>query len=181
MSPQFPIIRTDRLILRPFRKEDALDMLRYLSDPEVMKHYGMAPFSTEEEACEEVEWYDSLLEKGTGIRWALALEEAGPVVGSCGFHQWDRRHNRAELGYELSREHWGRGFMAEALRAILAYGYGELGLNRVQALVEPDNAASIAMLRKLGFRQEGLLAEYENTLGKYDDLWMFALLKRDFR
>ncbi|MCR2803483.1 GNAT family N-acetyltransferase [Paenibacillus soyae] len=181
MSPHFPILRTDRLILRPFRKEDARDMLHYLSDPEVMKHYGMAPFSAEEEACEEVDWYDSLLEKGTGIRWALTLGEDAPVIGSCGYHQLDRRHNRAELGYELAREHWGRGLMSEALRAILAYGYGELGLNRIQALVEPANAASTAMLRKLGFREEGVLAEYEYTLGKYDDLSMFALLKRDFQ
>lgn len=173
----FPEIQTQRMLLRKFRREDSKDMLVYLSDPEVMKHYGIAPFSSEQDAADEIKWYDSLIEQGLGIRWAITLGEDGPVIGSCGFHNLARRHNRADLGYELSRDYWGRGLMTEAIRAILAYGFTELELNRIQALVEPGNEASIAMLRKLGFTQEGLLAEYEYTLGKYDDLWMFSLLK----
>lgn len=181
MNNTFPELQTQRLLLRQFSREDTNAMLDYLSDPEVMKHYGMAPFSSEQDAADEIDWYDSLIEKETGIRWALTLGESSPVIGSCGFHNLDRRHNRAELGYELSSEHWGRGYMSEAMRAILAYGFSELSLNRIQALVEPGNAASIAMLRKLGFTQEGLLAQYEFTLGKYDDLWMFSLLRSGLR
>lgn len=181
MSENFPYIKTERLVLRRITKEDVNSIFEYLSDEEVMKFYGMSPLKSEEEALEEIDWYNNIYESKTGIRWGITLQDENKVIGSCGFHNWDRRHNRAEIGFELTKLFWNQGMMGEALRAITQYGFLNLQLNRIQALVEPDNFASLGLLKKLGFNQEGLLAQYEFTCGKYDDLIMLSKLKKDFQ
>ncbi|MBD2871279.1 GNAT family N-acetyltransferase [Paenibacillus arenilitoris] len=179
MKMTFPVLTTDRLVLRKMAAVDSRDMLTYLSDERVMKHYGMSPFESEQDALDEIGWYDKIFETEAGIRWALQTKE-GQVIGSCGFHNRDHRHHRAELGFELSAVHWGQGLMREALAAVIAYGFEAMSLNRIQALVEPANAQCVRLLEKAGFRREGLLAQYEFTLGKYDDLFMYALVKSEY-
>ncbi|MDQ0154466.1 GNAT family N-acetyltransferase [Robertmurraya andreesenii] len=180
MKKRFPVLETERLILREIIETDRLDILEYLSDEEVMKFYGMSPFRDEEEALEEINWYRKIFDFGVGIRWGITLKEINKVIGSCGFHNWDKRHHRAEIGFELSKHYWNKGIMGEALRAIIPFGFVELNINRIQALVEPENFASLGLLKKLKFNEEGLLAQYEFTCDKYDDLLMLARLKKDF-
>ncbi|WP_342416052.1 GNAT family protein [Paenibacillus sp. FSL R10-2782] len=86
----------------------------------------------------------------------------------------------AEMGYEMSRAYWGQGLMSGVLATVIHYGFNTLSLNRIQALVEPENAQSLRLLEKAGFRQEGLLSQYEFTSGKYDDLYMCALVKSEY-
>lgn len=180
MNVNFPILKTNRLTLREITVEDCRAIYEYLSDEEVMKFYGMSPLKSEKEALEEIDWYNNIYESKTGFRWGITLQNENKVIGSCGFHNWDKRHHRAEIGFELTRQHWNQGIMAEALRAITQFGFLDLHINRIQAVVEPENFASLGLLKKLGFNQEGLLAQYEFTSGKYDDLIMLAKLKRDF-
>ncbi|MGR6128220.1 GNAT family N-acetyltransferase [Paenibacillus sp. SER-28] len=179
MKGEFPVITTERLILRKMVATDSKDMLEYFSDEQVMKFYGLSPFESEQDALDEISWYDQIFETDQGIRWAIQTNE-GKIIGSCGFHNWDQRHHRAEMGYELSRVYWGQGLMSEVLAAVIDYGFNTLSLNRIQALVEPENAQSLRLLEKAGFRQEGLLSQYEFTLGKYDDLYMCALVKSEY-
>ena len=179
MNAQFPEITTDRLHLRLATPEDAEDMLRYLSDPEVMNHTGMEPFKTTEDVLDEIKWYHSLIKEDSGIRWGVTLKETGKMIGSCGFHNREPRHFRAEIGYELSREHWGKGLAGEALRAVVRYGFDHLRLERVEALIEPDNHPSIRLVEKNGFLREGLLRHYEYGRGRFDDLYMYSILKED--
>lgn len=176
---EFPVITTERLVLRKMVATDSKDMLEYFSDEQVMKFYGLSPFESEQDALDEINWYDRIFETDQGIRWALQTNE-GKIIGSCGFHNWDQRHHRAEMGYELSRDYWGQGLMSEVLTAVIDYGFNTLSLNRIQALVEPENAQSLRLLEKAGFRQEGILSQYEFTLGKYDDLYMCALVKSEY-
>jgi len=179
VKDEFPVMTTERLVLRKMVATDSKDMLEYFSDEQVMKFYGLSPFESEQEALDEISWYDQIFETDQGIRWALQTN-GGKIIGSCGFHNWDQRHHRAEMGYELSRAYWGQGLMSEVLAAVIDYGFNTLSLNRIQALVEPENAQSLRLLEKAGFRQEGLLAQYEFTSGKYDDLYMCALVKSEY-
>ncbi len=85
MLNYFPIIKTKRLILREIVAEDAGNILKYLSDKEVMKHYGLEPFTTVEDASKEIAWYKSILSGKSGIRWGITLKEQDDIIGSCGF------------------------------------------------------------------------------------------------
>ncbi len=177
MTKTFPVLETERLFLREMMYEDSPDILSYLSDTEVMKYYGMAPFKNIDEAREEISWYKEIYSLGSGIRWGITIKGSSTIIGSCGFHDWNKRHFRAEIGVELSRNYWRTGIMSEALTEILSYGFHHMGLKRIQALIEPENEASQKLFEKMGFQKEGLLRSYEFTVGKFDDLYMFAKIK----
>lgn len=177
---KFTSIETERLILRKVTEKDADSLMAYLSDEEVTRHMGLDPFVTIEEALDEIAWFQSIFEKGTGMRWGITEKGENRVIGSCGFLNLSSKHHRAEIGFELSKEHWGKGIAAEALQAVMAHGFTQLELNRIEALIEPANSPSQKLVERNGFVQEGLLRSYEYTRGKFDDLYMYSLLKRDF-
>ncbi|MFC4408982.1 GNAT family N-acetyltransferase [Chungangia koreensis] len=176
---EFPVLETERLRLRKVTEQDAPYLMEYLSDDEVMKHYGLEPFESIEEAISEIQWYDSLLEEQTGIRWGISLKDDEQIIGSVGFHRYVHQHHRVEIGFELSKAYWGKGIAGEALSAILTYGFETFPIQRIEALIEPENLASQKLVEKHGFIREGLLRKYEYTRGKYDDLYMYSLLKDD--
>ncbi|MCF6137703.1 GNAT family N-acetyltransferase [Pseudalkalibacillus berkeleyi] len=176
----FPTIETERLLLRKVTAEDAQDMLTYLSDPLVVKHMGLDPFETINDALDEIEWYESIFRESSGIRWGITLKEQGEVIGSCGFLNMTTKHKRSEVGFELSKPYWGKGIASEALSAVVEYGYKQLQLERIEALIEPTNIPSQKLVEKQGFMREGLLRHYEYTCGKFDDLYMYSILKQDF-
>ena len=111
-------------------------------------------------------------------RWVLGITVPPErvVVGSC----WLLCHwpdwLGAEVGYQLARTHWGRGYATEALRAIVAYGFGTLGLRRIWARINPGNAASCRVVEKAGLRREGLLRRCEYAAGEWRDLYLYAAL-----
>ncbi|MDR0139554.1 GNAT family N-acetyltransferase [Metabacillus idriensis] len=179
MKKDFPIIETKRLILREVIVDDAEDIYSYLSDQDVVKHMGLEPCQTVEDAWDEIKWYQSIYEEGTGIRWGITLKDSGKMIGSCGFLNMAAKHYRAEIGFELSRDYWGKGIAGEALEAVVKYGYKHFQLERIEALIEPANLPSQKLVEKLGFRREGLLRHYEFTCGKFDDLYMYSVLKKD--
>jgi len=114
------------------------------------------------------------------IRWVLTRTEDDWVIGSAGFTDWKRHFRSAQIGYDLIPLYWRQGFMREALTAVLTFGFSRMQLNRIEALVMPENKASVGLLKKLGFKKEGLLKEYGYWRHKHYDLNLFALLKRDF-
>src|SRR5699024_599050 len=175
----FPILETERLTLRRVTQEDASDLLAYLSDVDVMKYYGLESFKSIYDALDEISWYNSIFEKGTGIRWGITLKGQEKIIGSCGFFNRVAQHYRAELGFELSKEHWGKGIASEAIKTVICYGFEQMNLQRIEALIEPPNIPSQKVVERQGFIREGLLRNYEYTCGKFDDLYMYSLLKQD--
>lgn len=177
----FPILETERLTLRQVTQEDADNLLVYLSDVDVMKYYGLEPFKSINDAFDEISWYQSIFEKGTGIRWGITLKEQDEIIGSCGFFNKVAQHHRAEIGFELSKEHWGKGIASEAIKTVLYYGFEQMDLQRIEALIEPPNITSQKVVERQGFIREGLLRNYEYTCGKFDNLYMYSLLKQDYQ
>ncbi|MCT4794776.1 GNAT family N-acetyltransferase [Exiguobacterium alkaliphilum] len=171
-------LETNRLVLRSVTPADAASVLSYLCKPEVVAHMGLEPFATLDDALEEIAWYDSILKDGTGFRFGITIKGQDVVIGSCGLLNRSEKHHRAEIGFELSPDYWGKGIAGEALEAVVAYGFHELQLMRIEALVEPENEASMHLLERHGFLQEGLLRSYEFTRGKYDDLYMYSRLNQ---
>ncbi|WP_409253829.1 GNAT family N-acetyltransferase [Bacillus sp. SCS-153A] len=177
----FPVLETDRLLLRKPTPDDANDMMAYLSDQDVVKHMGLLPFQSIKDAMGEVHWYDSIRKEGSGIRWGITLKDDNRMIGSCGFLNMTAKHARAEVGFELNKDFWGRGIAGETLEAVVQYGFEHIQLERIQALIEPANSSSQRLVEAKGFQREGLLRHYEYTNGTFDDLYMYSLLKSDYK
>jgi [ribosomal protein S5]-alanine N-acetyltransferase len=129
---------------------------------------------------DEIQWYETIFREKTGIRWGIALKGNNRIIGSCGLHNIRRQHHRAEIGSEIHKDYWGQRIASEAFNSVLKYGFENMQLNRIEGLIEPDNIASQRLSEKHGFIREGLLRQYEYTSGKFDDLYMYSLLKEDF-
>ncbi|ERN53663.1 GNAT family N-acetyltransferase [Alkalihalophilus marmarensis] len=176
----FPVLETKRLKLREVTYDDAADMLNYMSDPEVVRHIGLERFKSLEDAKSEIDWYHTIHKEGSGMRWGITLKGKDQLIGSCGFLNRAKKHFRAEIGTELSREYWGQGIASEAFQAVISTGFQDMQLERIEALIEPLNIASQRLAGKHGFVKEGLLRKYEYTQGKFDDLYMYSLLKEEW-
>jgi ribosomal-protein-alanine N-acetyltransferase len=176
---RFPVIGTARLKLRRPLQKDVNALLKVTQDEAVMRYYGMSAFESKAEALGEIGWFNKLFVRAEGIRWVIAEQGAGHYIGDIGFHNYAPAHARAEIGFKLAKTHWRRGIMAEALGPVLEYGFTVMQLNRVEAIVDPENAACLGLLRRAGFLEEGLLREYELEAKGYVDLVILSLLKRD--
>lgn len=159
---------------------DSASLFRILSDEQVTRFYDDAAFTDLSQASEQIEAWENGYQHRRCIRWAITCKDDPIMIGSCGFYGIHPWHLRASIGYELARSFWRTGIMSEALRAILAVGFNEMGLNRIDAVVLPANIASIRLLDKLGFEKEGLLRGYENWDSKgFVDLEMHALTRKE--
>lgn len=172
----FPQLDTERLRLREIMPSDADPIFQYFSNPRMIRYYGMQQFTNVEEAAQLVETFRKGFESGTGIRWGIELKSTGQLIGTCGFHNWSKKYKRAEAGYEVSEPFWRNGFAWEAVRTIIQFGFSELGLNRIGAVIIPGNSASSRMVEKLGFQKEGLLRAYIIQDGSPMDAHMYSLL-----
>ncbi|MNN00305.1 putative ribosomal N-acetyltransferase YdaF [compost metagenome] len=177
-----PMLESKRLRLRRMKKSDAETMFRYWSDPEVVRYMNMPPFASEEDTYEMINLLNGLSESEDALRWGIELKENGELIGSCGYNVWQLSGAyRGEIGYDLGRNYWGYGYMAEALQVILGFGFGTMGLNRIEALIDPRNGHSRKLICKFGFVEEGLLREYQKTESGFVDLIMYSLLKKEFQ
>lgn len=176
----FPVLETERMILRAPRVADGPVLLPIYSDPEVMAYTGRSPL----ERMEEMEQWLSMLARGycedKGIRWHMVFKENGELIGDLGFHHYEPAYFLCELGYRLSKHYWRQGLMSEALRAVLAHGFSRMDFNRIQALVDVRNQRSAGFLLRNGFTLEGVLRDYEYNHGVFEDLIMFSMLKREW-
>jgi [ribosomal protein S5]-alanine N-acetyltransferase len=119
-------------------------------------------------------------EQREGLRWGITLRGEGRLIGSCSLHNFDPGFHRVETGYELERASWGKGIMTEAMSAILTYGFTELGLHRVEAIIDIVNDRSKGLLLKLGFTYEGNLRQRYYINDSFEDEYYFGLLKDEW-
>lgn len=173
-------IETRRLILKGLDDSDAEFLFGEFSDGYVCRYlYDAEPFTAIDEARQLIAQFASC--KSTTInRWVITDKGTGRRLGTCGFHCWDKENNCIEIGYDLREEHCRKGIMTEALTAAIGKAFSEKGMNRIQAFVSVDNAASCALLGKLGFTNEGVIREKHLFRGRYYDHFCYSLLKREW-
>ncbi|MCW4011562.1 MAG: GNAT family N-acetyltransferase, partial [Candidatus Bathyarchaeota archaeon] len=151
------------------------------TDPDVMRYYGVKPYASLDKSKEHLDWLAKLHREEIGLRWIITLKERDQYIGDVGFYDWEKKHRRAEIGYILGKQYWGKGIMTEAIKAALDYGFNEMNLNRIQALIDPRNDASKKVAEKHGFKYEGTFRDYEYEYGDFIDLNMYSVLKREYR
>jgi ribosomal-protein-alanine N-acetyltransferase len=173
------VVRTERFDLAPLTRDEVDDLLVHFSDPRVTEYLDIQPLVDRSGAREVADWAEALRSSGVGLRWAIR-DRAGGFVGTCGFHLMTfERGRRAEIGYDLRPERWRQGVMAEVMPAALAFGYGKLGLRRIEAMVTPGNLRSCAVLERHGFRREGILRDYAFWKDRFWDQILYARLADD--
>ena len=179
---QFPQIETKNLILRKINPADSRAIFDILSDIKVTEYYDDDAFTDIAQAIDQIEAWENGYKNSFCIRWGIIQKYDGAIIGSCGYYGIHAWNLRASFGYELASEYWRQGIMTEALRAMISFGFDEMGLNRIDAVVMPGNNASIRMLERLGFHNEGRLEAYEKWGSKgFVDLFMFAMLRKVWR
>lgn len=177
----FPSLETERLILRQLTFEDTDFVFQHFSDPVVYRYLMDEPPVTEiAQAQEIIQFYLEPAGKPHN-RWGLVRKSDHQLIGTCGYHKWDKRYFRAEVGYDLGPGFWGQGYMTEAMRAVIHHGFERMGLNRIDALVYVENDPSTRLLQRLGFKQEGILRDYFYLDGKFYDHYLLALLRREWK
>lgn len=180
--PPFADLRLDtsRLVLRPFRHSDAADLFAVYSDPQVFRHIPIGDWKHIDEAHQRIARDINTMAAGDYIRLAVERREDSRVIGEVLLFKFDLPSGRAELGYALARSAWGCGYVFEALPPLIEFGFRELGLNRLQAVIDPRNAASLKVVQRLGFVHEGILREQYIVRGEKTDSSVWGLLRREW-
>ncbi len=174
-------IETPRLILRPFTMADAEPMFRnWASDPEVNKHMTW-PVHASVDVTRELlsRWIDSY-EKPDYYNWTIVLKENGPEpIGNISAAHIKEKTRCAYIGYCMSRAHWGKGVMTEALTAVIDFFFDEVGINRVEADHDPSNPASGRVMQKAGMTYEGTMRQAGLSNQGIIDVSRWAILRSD--
>jgi ribosomal-protein-alanine N-acetyltransferase len=183
MQPEngFPVLKTQRLLLRELLDSDAARILAIHGNAEAMRFFGTEPICNLEEAQLVISRFHELRTlPGPGARWAIVDNQSNTLIGTCGVFGWNRNWHKCGIGYELHPEAQGHGFMREGLSAVFSWAFEAMSLNRIEAQVHPENSPSLKLLSGLGFQNEGLLREVAFWGGKYRDLHQLSLLKAEW-
>jgi ribosomal-protein-alanine N-acetyltransferase len=178
---ELPVLRAGDFTLRSPEPADAAAWFARNADPEVVFPTSADLMVNPAEGLESIEWFLHYFHEKTAIRWAIAPPGGGAAVGDVGLHAFHEKNLRAELGYVLAKEWWGQGVATACAGACLDYGFRELGLNRIEAIVMDGNERSLAVLRKVGSQKEGLMREYKIARSEPRDFWMLGLTRKDWR
>ena len=175
-----PSLETDRLLLRRLTMRDAEDIFAYSKDPEVARHVLWSAHRSIGESRAYIRYMMRRYRMTEPASWGIERLDQHRVIGTIGFMNIDDANWCAEVGYSLARSCWGQGYMTEALTAVLEYGFHALNLHRIEAMHEPDNPASGAVMRKCGMQREGLLRGKLLNKGHYVDVEVYGILREDF-
>ena len=177
---EFEVLDTNQLQLRRF-DQDALDFaFTNLEDAEHLQFLGLNDVQALAEEKRRYKGGYSTFNKSF-LYFHLILKERNEVIGWCGFHTWYTDHHRAEIGYGIYKDEFKKqGFMTEALEAVLEYGFENMKLNRVEALIAEYNIPSLKLLQRFNFQKEGVLRAHYYVDGIAEDSSMYALLSEDW-
>lgn len=177
----FPVLVTERLVLRETAEHDVEAVFSMESDPVAMRYWSKPPMRDISEARASVERARGFLEARVALRWSITRPADDRMLGHLSLFNFNEQSGRAEIGYGLAHQHWGQGFMHEALTAVIDHAFGPLGLRRLEADIDPRNLASLRALERLGFTREGLLRERWQVGDEISDSVLVGLLAREWR
>ncbi|MDF2038458.1 GNAT family protein [Cytobacillus oceanisediminis] len=172
-----PTLETKRLMLREILKEDAESIYACFSNDNVTRYYGQETLERMEQAEAIVAFFANSYREKRGIRWGIELKGKKGIIGTVGFNALSLKHKRAEIGYEIHPEHWRKGYTFEAVSKVIQYGFEELDLTRIGAVVFMENEASNKLLTRAGFQKEGILRDYMQQNGEAQDTYVYSILR----
>ncbi len=171
-----PTIKTKRLLLRALTMMDLEAIFQIRSSKNFTKYTAREPIKTLDEAKGIIEMIQSIFAKKEGISWAMNINESTKLIGSIGVWKFDNSLNVAEIGYDLNVKHQGKGYMHEALHAVLHFCFTTLNLKKIQAKVDIENHASKKCLLKHGFSRDSTFVD--QVITKYNPTHLYTLEKK---
>lgn len=177
---KFPILKTKQLDL--VQIDHQYDQVYYeiMSKNEVTEFYGIESLSSVEEAAKIIDGFQDLYEDNRCIRWGIILVATQDFIGTVGLNNLNLREKKAEISFELHPSYWRKGITTEAVTEVLDYSFEVLDVNRMGAIVFPENVASNSLLKKLGFILEGKLRSYLYQHGESYDALVLSILKSEW-
>ncbi|MBM6618815.1 GNAT family N-acetyltransferase [Bacillus suaedaesalsae] len=172
-------LETKRLILRKLRKDDIQDMFEYGSNDEVTKYVSWYTYQSITDAQLFLDHILQQYEDGSGAFWGIEDKETNKLIGTIDFVAWNRKHRKAEIGYILSQDYWGKGLMTEAAQAVIQFGFEKMNLVRIEARCLLENIGSEKVMQKAGMQYEGTLRKSMLLKEKHRDIKLYSILKDD--
>ncbi len=172
----FPILETERLMLRRVLPSDVKEMFELRSNPETMKYIPRPLVTNYDEALAHIKMMEDKIETNEGINWAITLKGDDKMLGVIGHYRIKPEHYRAEVGYMILPEYHGKGITTEAVQCVVAYGFNTMQLHSIEGVIDPENEASQRVLQKCGFVKEAHFKENEFYDGKFIDAVVYSKL-----
>ena len=166
MKAKFPILESQRVVLRQFNDSDLENVFKGLSHPDIIKYYGIS-FDSLESTKEQMKWFADLERDEKGIWWAVCSKIDGKFLGAGGLNDLSKENKKAEIGFWLLPENWGKGLMTETMPLIFNHAFNRIGLHRIEGFVESENTNCKKALAKLNFNLEGTMQDCEIKNGEY--------------
>lgn len=175
----FQNLETERLLLRRIDVNDADAVLELRGNPETMKYIPRPLAKNREDALEHIAMIEAKIESNEGINWGITLKNNPKLIGIIGHYRIRPQDYRSEIGYMLLPDFHGKGIISEAIKAVVNYGFKEMKLHSIEAILDPDNLGSEKVLQKNGFVKEAHLKENEYYEGRFLDTVIYSLLNKN--
>lgn len=176
---EFPLLETDRLLMREMVEADAPTLFEYYRDPEFTRYVPFNTHKSIEDSRDFISFWRNLYQQKNSIRWGIELKETKQLIGNAGLVFWKRDIRCAEVGYHTGQPYQGRGFTTEVLSAMVDFGFEFMNLNRIEGCIYPGNDASARVMEKLGFKKEGVWRQVHLKNGIFIDKIWFSLLREE--
>lgn len=174
----FPIIETERLLLKRITNDDVNEVFELRSNPETMKFIPRPLVKDTQDALEHIAMMEDKIVTNVGINWGITLKDNPKLLGIIGYYRLQPENYRAEIGYMLAPEFHGKGIIPEAVNRLIRFGFDDLKLHSIEAVIDPENFASEKVLQKCGFVKEAHLKEAEFYDGRFLDIIIYSLLDK---
>ena len=176
----FQNLESENLLLRQITNDDVNEVLALRSNPETMQYIPRPLISTQEEALGHIKMIQDKIETNEGINWAITQKGNPKLLGIIGHYRIKWEHYRSEIGYMLLPEYQGKGIITEAVQLIIDYGFNEMKMHSLEAIIAPENMGSAKVLEKNNFVKEAHFKENEFYEGRFLDTVIYSLLKSDY-
>jgi RimJ/RimL family protein N-acetyltransferase len=171
----------ERIILRPLKISDAKDIYTNIQDRKIAENTLRIPWPYRlKDAINFIKNSQKSLKKRKGFIFGIELKEKKEVVGVISLENVDFEHRHAEVGYWLGKKYRGKGIMTEAGKLVLNFAFEKLKLHRVDAGVFSDNLISQKVLKKLGFKKEGVRRHWRLKFGRWKDDVLYSILENEY-
>ena len=177
----FKNLETERLLLRRITENDVNEVMELRGNPETMKFVPRPLVTNSEQALAHITMIEDKIVNNIGINWGITVKGNPKLIGIIGHYKIQPENYRSEIGYMILPQYNGQGFVTEAVKALLIYGFDDLQMHSIEAVIDPENYASERVLQKSGFVKEAHFIENEYYDGKFYDSVIYSLLKRNFK
>jgi ribosomal-protein-alanine N-acetyltransferase len=174
---KFPKLESERMLFREFQISDANDLFLIRSNNQVMKFMDTEKHKTINDSINLIHQVQESFKSQTGINWAIVEKSSNVFLGYFGYWRIMKEHCRAEIGFALKPEYWGKGFMTESLFQFVNFGFNNMQVHSIEANVNPLNKKSMLILEKVGFKKEAYFRENYLFNGKFIDSVIFSMIE----